>query len=154
MPTYQASPPNGRSNPIVEATEAHPIALWRLYVLRAMYLIVVAGLGTVLWPGIVHQQRPWELMEGIVKAMLAAFSLLCLLGLRYPLQMIPILLWELIWKSLWLMDVALPAWRQGHFDEGIASNTFACGLVVIVPFVLPWRYLFRTWFRHPSNPWR
>ena len=154
MPNYQTSPHSAQSDPIAQTAEPDAIALWRLYLLRLMYLIVVAGLGAVLWPGIIHQQRPWELMEGIVKCMLAAFSLLCLLGLRYPLQMLPILLWELIWKTIWLMDVALPAWREGRFDEGIASNAFACGLVVIVPFVLPWRYLFHTWFRRPNNPWR
>jgi hypothetical protein len=37
-------------------------------------------------------------MEDVVQGMLAAFSALSLLGLRYPLQMLPLLLWEMLWR--------------------------------------------------------
>ena len=65
------------------------VSLFRLYVLRAMYLFIVAGLGVYLWPGVLNPQKHWELREGMESCMLAAFSLLCLLGLRFPLQMLP-----------------------------------------------------------------
>ncbi len=141
--------------PAVRATprSEESVSLLRLYMLRAIYLLVVVGLGVVLWPGIVHPSHPWALDEGVVKCMLAAFSLLCLVGLCYPLQMIPLLLWELLWKSIWLLDVALPAWREGRFDEAIASNAAACALVVLVPLVLPWRYVVRNYLLRPGNRW-
>jgi hypothetical protein len=88
------------------------VSLFRLYVLRAMYLFIVAGLGVYLWPGVLNPHRHWELNEGMATCMLAAFSLLCLLGLRYPLQMLPVLLWEVIWKTLWLILVPLRSGRQ------------------------------------------
>lgn len=65
------------------------VSPFRLYVLRAMYLFIVVGLGVYLWPGVLDPSKRWELMQGQASCMLAAFSLLCVLGLRYPLQMLP-----------------------------------------------------------------
>ena len=91
----------------------HHVSLFRLYVLRAMYLFIVAGLGVYLWPGVLDPNKNWELMQGEASCMLAAFSLVCVVGLRYPLQMLPALLWEVIWKTLWLLLVPLPQWMAG-----------------------------------------
>ncbi|MES3024913.1 MAG: hypothetical protein V4857_25355 [Pseudomonadota bacterium] len=118
-----------------------------------MYLFIVVGLGTFVWPGIIQQAKPWELMEGIVVCMLAAFSVLSALGLRYPLQMLPILLWELVWKVLWLLIVALPLWRSDRMDAATMANTVACIFVVLVPFVIPWRYVFENYLKKAGDPW-
>jgi hypothetical protein len=65
----------------------HEVSIFRLYVLRAMYLFTVVGLAIFLWPGILNPARHWTLAEGQQSScMLAAFSLLGLLGLRYPLH--------------------------------------------------------------------
>jgi hypothetical protein len=78
------------------------VSLLRLYILPAMYLFIVVGLGCYLWPDVIDQSKHWELMQGQATCMLAAFSLMSALGLRYPLQMLPVLLWEISWKTLWL----------------------------------------------------
>lgn len=130
------------------------VPLRRLYLLRAMYLLIVVGLGIVIWPGVIHHDKPWGLMQGVVNCMLAAFSLLSLLGLRYPLQMLPVLLWELAWKTIWLLNVALPAWSSGQMDPATLSTTIDCLLVVIIPFVIPWRYVAAHYLRKPAEPWR
>lgn len=116
----------------------HPVSLPRLYMLRAVYLIIAAGLAMIVWPGIIHHDKPWELMQGVVNCMLAAFGLLCAVGVRYPLQMLPMLLWELVWKVLWLGIVALPAWRAGQMDQATMENASACLLVVMIPIAMPW----------------
>lgn len=95
----------------------HEVSLFRLYLLRALYLLIIVGLGFMIWPDIIHHDKPWELMEGVVICMLAAFSALSILGLRYPLQMLPLLLWEMTWKCIWLLIVALPLWLSGYMDE-------------------------------------
>jgi hypothetical protein len=118
------------------------VSLFRLYLLRALYLLVVVGLGIEVWPGVIHHEKPWELMEGVVQCMLAAFSALSVLGLRYPLQMLPLLLWELVWKSMWLIIVALPLWSAGQMDSSTWATASACLLVVVFPFGIPWRFVF------------
>lgn len=117
------------------------ISLFRLYLLRALYLLVIVGLGIKVWPGVIRHEEPWERMEGVVQCMLAAFAALSVLGLRYPLQMLPLLLWEMTWKSIWLLVVALPLWLDGHMDESTWATASACLLVLIFPFGIPWRFV-------------
>lgn len=130
------------------------VSLTRLYLLRAVYLIIAVGLGLVVWPGVIHHDQPWGTMQGFVNCMLAAFGLLCALGIRYPLQMLPVLLWELTWKTLWLLVVALPAWRAGPLDQAMMENLFAVGMVVIIPLAMPWGHVVNQYLKQPGDRWR
>jgi len=118
------------------------ISVLRVYILRGMYLFIVVGLAFYIWPDILNPQRHWTLAEGTSTCMLAAFSLLCLVGLRYPLQMLPVLLWEVLWKTLWLLLVPFPQWRAGRVDESLQPTVFACSLVVLVYLAIPWGYVY------------
>jgi hypothetical protein len=129
------------------------VSLFRLYLLRAMYLLIVVGLGILIWPGVIHHVKPWGLMQGVVNCMLAAFSALCLLGLRYPLQMLPLLMWELLWKSIWLLVVALPAWSSGQMDAATWGTATDCLVAVIIPFVIPWRYVWTHYAARHADRW-
>lgn len=131
------------------------VSLFRLYLLRAMYLLVAVGLGTVvIWPEFIRHDKPWELMDGIVQCMLAAFWALSILGLRYPLQMLPVLLWELLWKLTWLIAVAFPLWSAGKMDQSTSAMAFGILWVVIIPFVIPWRHVFARYLQQRGDRWR
>ena len=60
-------------------TPAREIALWRIYLLRAGYLLIAVGMGTQKVPAFLHH-RPWELMQGVVNSMLLALVLLAVLA--------------------------------------------------------------------------
>jgi hypothetical protein len=128
------------------------VSPWRLNLLRAVYALIAFAMGAMTWPKIIMQTGDWALMPGVVKCMLGAFTLLCLLGLRYPLKMLPVLFWELIWKSIWLLAVALPAWQAGAMDAETAENAFATGLVILVYAVIPWDYVWAHYIRMPGDP--
>lgn len=130
------------------------VSLFRLYSLRAVYLIIALGLALVVWPGVLSHAEPWGLSQGVVKCMLTAFSLLCIVGIRYPLQMLPVLLWEMSWKSLWLLLVALPAWQAGTIDDSIVATAFECAVAIIIPLAMPWRYVFAHYIRKDGDRWR
>ncbi|MEI9993412.1 MAG: hypothetical protein WDM91_02360 [Rhizomicrobium sp.] len=129
------------------------VPLWRLYALRATYLIILVGMGVQVWPSIWHHDHPWELMQGVVKCMLAAVTVMAALGLRYPLKMLPLLFFEMVWKGLWLGVVALPLWRAGTLDADTMETVVACAMGVIFPVVIPWRYAAATYLREPGNRW-
>ncbi len=130
------------------------VSTFRFYLLRAMYLFIVAGLATYVWPDVLHSPRHWGLAEGEIDCMLAAFSILCAFGLRYPLQMLPVLLWEITWKTLWLLLVPLPQWRAGHVDDAIKPALFAISMVALVYLAVPWPYVFTRYVKAAGERWR
>lgn len=130
------------------------VSLLRLYALRATYLLLVVGLGIEIWPGIIHHEKPWELMQGVVSCVLGAVGALAILGLRYPLQMLPLLLFELVWKSIWLVVVALPLWSAHQMDADTWETAAACLMGVIFPLVIPWPYVLSNYVKKPGDRWR
>ena len=132
---------------------AGEVSLLRLYLLRGGYLLVVVGLGIKIWPKVINRSGSWELMEGVVQCMLLAFWALCVLGLRYPLRMLPVLLWEMTWKSLWLAIVVLPVWVSGQIDDATTETAIECLVVVVFPFVVPWRFVFENYVKKRGNRW-
>lgn len=130
------------------------ISVFRLNLLRAGYLLLVVGLGITLWPSILDLSRTWGLTHGVVVSMLGAMSALAALGLKYPLQMLPLLFFEMGWKTLWLLRVALPLWSADKLDAATLQTVYECLGVVIFPIIIPWPYVFRTYFKKAGDPWR
>lgn len=126
----------------------------RLYLLRAMYLLIVVGLGMTIWPGLVTHPLTWGLNQGVVSSVLAAVSVLALIGIRYPLAMLPLLFFELIWKIIWLVAFALPLWRAGQVDPATASTIRDCSVGILLPVVIPWGYVWRNYINRPGDRWK
>lgn len=129
------------------------VSILRLNLLRAGYLLLVVGLGLTIWPSILDIGHAWALRQGVVVCMLGAMSALAVLGLRHPLRMLPILFFEMAWKTLWLCRVALPLWSANRLDAATAETMYECLGVVIFPFVIPWTYAIDTYFRGAADPW-
>jgi hypothetical protein len=133
----------------------HELSTFRLSLLRAMYLLIAVGMGGQIWPLLVASPSTPEHMRGVVWAMLGGLTLLCLLGLRYPVKMLPLLLFELAWKTIWLLAIGLPLWSSGRLDAGTSESLFACLFgVVLVPLAVPWPYVLAKYVRAPGEPWR
>lgn len=112
-------------------------------------------LGLFVWPGYLAGAPSLPLFNGVALTMLAAFSILCALGIRYPLLMLPVLLWELLWKTMWLLMIAAPLWASGQMDERTFQTVIDCLVgVVLVPLAVPWRYVWRYYARRPGDRWR
>ena len=135
------------------AAPATEVSLLHLYALRAGYLLLVVGLGLDIWPDLITHPLSWELMRGMTNCLLAALSVMALLGLRYPLQMLPLLFYEITWKVIWLSIIALPLWLAHRVDAGTAQTIFACSMVVIFPIIIPWRYVITNFARKPADRW-
>jgi hypothetical protein len=130
------------------------VSLFRLYLLRAAYLLVAVGLVLTMWPAIVSHDPSWPLMNGVVACMLGAVCLLAALGLRYPLQMLPVLLFELLWKTIWLLSVAMPLWSAGRLDPRTAETVRDCLLGLVLVPVIPWSWVIAHYLRRPGARWR
>jgi len=52
--------------------------------------------------------------------------------------MLPILLFELVWKTIWLIDYGLPQWRAGVHTTQFTEDFEAIALGVILIPIIPW----------------
>lgn len=114
----------------------------QLLLLRAGYLFMALGLALVKWP-LLGEASSLPLYEGVTLAMLTAMSLLALLGLRHPVRMLPVRLFEVLWKVLWLALVALPLALGEGLDAATTSVLINCSLVVVIIAVVPWRHVWQ-----------
>jgi hypothetical protein len=131
------------------------VPLYRLYALRVVYILIVLFLCSTIWPGMFHHTRIWPPMEGVARSMLAAVAIVAAIGIRYPLQMLPVLFFEIAWKSTWLIVVGLPLWFGSQLDPDNAETFTACVVgVILFALVLPWPYLVQNYVRRPADRWR
>jgi len=128
------------------------VSLRRLYVLRATYLLLIVGLGAVNVPELISHDPA---ARGVIPSVLGGIWLLAFIGLRYPLQMLPLLLFEFAWKTIWLFDYGVPQWSSGHMPPTWAEDfkAIAAG-VILMPIVIPWGYVWRHYVKAPGDRWR
>ncbi len=128
------------------------LPLWRLHILRAIYALIAIGEGSQVAPLIFHH-APMD--RGVIPSLLFAMCLLDLVGLKYPRQMLPLLLFEFAWKTTWMLAFGLSQRASGHvpptFPEDFQAIAFG---VILMPFVIPWRYVWRHYVQAPGDRWR
>ena len=129
------------------------VATWRLNLMRAGYLLPFVFLLTSQWPSMLDHGE-WSRMHSVAVAMLGALGLLMGLGLRYPLQMLPILLFEFLWKLTWLVMIALPLWKAGSLSPEYKETAIDCLFgMILMPVVIPWKYVWVNYIRKPGDRW-
>jgi hypothetical protein len=124
----------------------------RLNLMRVGYLFMGVGLVLVKWP-LLPSASTKPLYEGTTLCLLTALSLLALLGLRRPVRMLPVLLFESAWKILWISLVALPKAIDGRLDAASTDTLVNSCLVVLILAVIPWRYVWQRHIREPGDRW-
>jgi hypothetical protein len=134
------------------------VSTFRLYLLRAMYVFMVVGLAIFkLAPAILHPEN-LSPQDSVVVSVLGAFALLAVLGIRYPLKMLPLLFFEFAWKFIWVVAFGLPLLLSGQLDPNVSfggtETLVNCLLgVVLVPIVVPWGYVLNHYLRAPGARW-
>ena len=135
------------------AAAARPVSLFHLYGLRILFLLI--GIFLLLNVGPMLPEPPPTVATGASRALFVALGLLALVGIRYPLQMLPVMLFELTWKLLWMGFIGLPLWSAGRLDPGNAQSFTEVGVgIVMCIIVIPWPYVWRNYVKRPSEWWR
>lgn len=130
------------------------LSLLRLYVLRATYALLAVGLAATVWPHIVDHSANVEHMRGAAWALLGAIGLLALLGIRHPVRMLPLILFELTWKVIWIVAFGMPLWLAGTLEGPWRDTWVECWFGVVVCVVaIPWPYTLRNYVIQKGDPW-
>ncbi len=136
------------------ALELPPVAMWRIHMLRIGYLLMAGVMGFFVWQQVLFETGPWPAPRVIAKSMLASLALLCVLGLRYPLQMLPLMLLETLWKTVAILLIILPAWLAQRMTPELHVLFGECIGIVVVYLVMPWRYVWSRYILQPGEAWR
>ena len=134
------------------AAEGQDLSTRRVNVLRFGYALMGVGLAIVKWP-LLLRAPSLPVMDGVVTCLLTAMSLLAFLGLRYPVRILPILLFEVAWKLIWIATVAVPHRVAGDMDAATREVLISCSLVVVILAVIPWGYVWRRYVQTPGEAW-
>lgn len=124
---------------------------FRLYLMRLLYLLNFVLLGLQVWPVMISHVGAWDPVKGVVFSFWAALSALSGLGLRYPMKMLPLLLLQLLYKSIWVLAVALPLWSTFRANE--LTKVMGYGAVVDL-LIIPWPYVVATYLKSGGDRWR
>jgi len=123
----------------------------RLYVIRAVALLGLFGLFDEVTRLAAH--GPTE--RGMVNAMLSGLWLMGFFMIRHPLKMVPLLLFEFAWKTMWLLAYGLPQWWSGVGAPSLGQDLFGIGAFsVVFALVIPWGYVWRHYVKAPAERWR
>ena len=140
------------ASPDIPQPRDREVPLWRLYVMRAIAVpFLISGFSNYL-PKLLD---PSVTERGMTISMLGGLWLLAFLALRYPLLMLPIYLFELVWKTIWLLAFGLPQWAAGRVDAQLSKDLWEIGLFPFVfALIIPWGYVWRHYVREPAERWR
>jgi hypothetical protein len=140
----------------IAADPAHgQVSTVRLVAMRVIFGGTFLFIGIDAWKILLTYPGPWDPLQGVAWSFWAAYATLMLLGLRYPLKMLPLLLLQVFYKFIWLVIVGYPLWSAGRLMDSAAGQPGAipAGQVAAVFMiavavdlvVIPWRYAFRSY---------
>jgi hypothetical protein len=113
-----------------------------IYLLRTVFLLIFLFVGYDSWSTLIKHEGVWSPMRTAALSMFAAYSLLSILGVFRPLKMLPIMLFVIAYKTIWLLFVAYPLWASGQLAgspaEGMARVFMWVPLAIVA---VPWKYV-------------
>ena len=119
-----------------------------IYLLRLFYFLIAVFVGSEAWLTLFRQQEPWNHTVALTWCFFAGYATLSILGLFHPLRMLPIMLLVLLYKTLWLLEVAVPLWRAGTMAGNPAEEMAGVFMWIPVLFlVIPWGYVWRVYVK-------
>ncbi len=114
----------------------------QIYSLRTLFLLMFLFVGFDSWSAILGHEGPWNPMRAAALCMFASYAALSILGVLRPLKMLPIVLFMVGYKLLWLAVVAYPLWSAGQLAGSPAYGMFRVfRWAVVVLFMVPWGYV-------------
>ncbi len=117
-----------------------------VYVLKLFFLLMFLFVARDAWTVLLNHKGHWNPEIAVAWCSIAAYTTLSGLGIFHTLRMLPIMLFMIFYKSLWLFFVAYPLWSGGALAGSEAegwAQTF--GLVIIPIIFTPWVYVFKTY---------
>ena len=119
----------------------------KIYLLRLVFALTFLFVGMDSWTTILQHEGAWKPLEAVAFCVWASYSALSFLGLLHPLKMLPLVLFQIFYKTIWLIIVAYPLWVTDQLIGSSAEGMTKAFLWVVLPIVaMPWQYLLKHYF--------
>jgi hypothetical protein len=117
-----------------------------IYLLRLPFTLMFLFLSYDAWMQILTHTGSWDSTNAAAWCMWGSYSIISFIGILRPLKMLPVVLFEIVYKTTWLAVVAYPLWIKNELDGSEAEYMTNVFVWVILPGIfMPWRYFFRTY---------
>ena len=115
-----------------------------IYVLRTYFALMFFMMGQTAWTEIFTHTGEWEPIGAVTWCVWSAYATLSIIGIYNTLKMLPIVIFMVFYKVLWLAVVAYPLWATNTLNGSSAEElaVIFTGALVALPFI-PWRYFYR-----------
>ena len=101
------------------------------------------NLSTIFFP-----TEQLDTLTGVTISFWAAFAILNLLAVRFPLKFVPILLIQFFYKSFWVIGTYLPAYNSGLLKDNLRSFLWVCiAGIVLNLLIIPWKYVYYAYLK-------
>lgn len=123
-----------------------------IYLLRLFYFLMAIFVATDSWRLLFNHEGPWDRYRAMTVCVLAAYPTLAVFGVFRPLRWLPIMIFMIFYKTLWLITFAYPLWRANEL-AGSPSAEMA-GVFFAAPFIaliVPWKYVFENFVYNPKK---
>ena len=124
-----------------------------IHLLRLLYFMMLVFVGSDAWMAIINKQGPWDHVRAVAFCVWAAYSTLSILGLLHPLKMLPLMVFMIFYKLIWLTVVAFPLWQAGTLAGSPAEAMAKTFMWIPLPIIaVPWGYFFRNYVMRSKAP--
>lgn len=124
----------------------------RLMALRAFYFLTGISFVVLATFNFFIGANNIDDLLSVKKAVFYAFALLLLTGVLQPLKMLPLLLFSVAWKTIWILAFVVPMYfgaGPDDFTKNILLPVLS-GLIVTL-IAIPWKYTIRNYFTFRMN---
>ncbi|MBI3221023.1 MAG: hypothetical protein HYZ44_16025 [Bacteroidetes bacterium] len=112
-----------------------------IYLLRGLFGLMFLFLSYDSWNHIIRHTGYWEPVDAAAWCMWAGYASISFIGVIRPLKMLPIIVFEVIYKITWLLAVAYPLWSSDSLDGSSVEYTANVFIWVLLPAAfMPWKY--------------
>jgi hypothetical protein len=117
-----------------------------VYAMKVFFALMFLLIGTQSWIHILTYKGSWDPTKAVAWCTWTAYCTLSFFGIYNTLKMLPIMLFMIFYKTLWLFLIAYPLWLAGQLKGSAAEEMTYTFIWVIIPILFfPWRYFFRTY---------
>ncbi|MFM6344212.1 MAG: hypothetical protein ACKPFK_03565, partial [Dolichospermum sp.] len=108
------------------------------------YTLMFAVMGYSAWSHIFSNKGSWEPVNAVTWCVWAAYATISFIGIYNTLKMLPIMLFMIFYKTIWLIVVAYPLWKTNTLIGSPNEELTFIFIWVFIPAIFfPWKYSYR-----------